>query len=519
MFALAWGFWSRIPALAQRWPAARAAALVALVGAGGYALLSGLSVPAQRAFLMLAVAMTALFFLRAAASSHILALALLTVLIIDPKAPLLVGFWLSFGAVAAILSQRRWALARAPTAWPDDRFAVEHHLALLPLLLLFFQRFPLLSPLANLIAIPWVGCTVLPLTLLAVLAGWIGPCAGPVAGRRGADHGRALADSALAGSVAGHGVVQAGATLVGAGVRPAGCGATVGASRPAGSLAGAAAVSAPVVATRRHAALWWGLVYPVGCGTGAGGGGADPASCTGLRHRAAIGRNAGCRSGCDRALSTPARVIKLDMLIVSHADKQHTGGVRSLREQMPVGRILTSSLEQTPIDGAELCRVGQDWEWDGVRFRLLHPPATGFVDDEASCVLQVIGSAGRVLLPGDIETRAETALTAIHGAELVAEVLVAPHQGRRNLSVPAFLAAVQPRYILFSTGYRNRFGYPRPETVARYRATGATLLDASTKGTHLPAGAGSAIGAGAIPTRPPSLLDRALTGASPRQIR
>ncbi len=97
-------------------------------------------------------------------------------------------------------------------------------------------------------------------------------------------------------------------------------------------------------------------------------------------------------------------------------------------------------------------------------------------------MLQVIGSAGRVLLPGDIETRAETALTAIHGADLAAEVLVAPHQGRRNLSVPAFLAAVQPRYILFSTGYRNRFGYPRPETVVRYRATGATLLDASYEG-------------------------------------
>jgi competence protein ComEC len=213
-------------------------------------------------------------------------------------------------------------------------------------------------------------------------------------------------------------------------------------------------------------------------------------------------------------------VINLDMLIVSHADKQHTGGVRSLREQMPVGRILTSSLEQTPIDGAELCRVGQDWEWDGVRFRLLHPPATGFVDDEASCVLQVIGSAGRVLLPGDIEIGAETALTAIHGADLAAEVLVAPHQGRRNLSVPAFLAAVQPRYILFSTGYRNRFGYPssgnRGPLSGDWRHVARCFL---RRGTHLPVGTGSAIGAGAIPTRPPSLLDRALTGASPRQIR
>jgi competence protein ComEC len=61
-------------------------------------------------------------------------------------------------------------------------------------------------------------------------------------------------------------------------------------------------------------------------------------------------------------------------------------------------------------------------------------------------------------------------------------VLVAPHHGHRNLSTAAFLNAVQPDYLLFSTGYHNRFGYPRPETVARYQTTGATLLDTAREG-------------------------------------
>ena len=87
------------------------------------------------------------------------------------------------------------------------------------------------------------------------------------------------------------------------------------------------------------------------------------------------------------------------LLIVSHPDGQHTGGVRSLRELMPVSRILTSALDQTPIDGAEPCRAGQSWQWDGVRFRILHPPDSGFSGDDASCVLQVVSEAGRVLLP------------------------------------------------------------------------------------------------------------------------
>jgi competence protein ComEC len=144
--------------------------------------------------------------------------------------------------------------------------------------------------------------------------------------------------------------------------------------------------------------------------------------------------------------------------------------------------MLTSAPEQTFIDGAETCQAGQAWEWDGVHFQMLHPPPSGFSDDNASCVLKVEGIAGRVLLPGDIETRAEAALTKTYGNGLTAEVLVAPHQGRRNLSTPAFLDAVRPRYILFATGYHNRYGYPRPDTVARYQATGATLLDSSWEG-------------------------------------
>jgi len=154
----------------------------------------------------------------------------------------------------------------------------------------------------------------------------------------------------------------------------------------------------------------------------------------------------------------------------------------SLRELMPVARILTSAPEQTPIEGAQPCRAGTAWEWDGVRFQLLHPPPTGFSGDNASCVLQVESAAGRILLPGDIEAAAETALATRYGTGLAAEILVAPHHGHRNLSTLAFLNAVQPRYVLFATGHRNRFGYPRAETIARYQATGAILLNASDEG-------------------------------------
>ena len=482
-FALAWGFWSRIPALALRWPASRAAALAALLGAGGYTLLSGLSVPAQRSFLMAAVAMAALMLQRSAAPSRILALALLVVLIFDPGAPLRVGFWLSFGAVAAILYtvSGRWRERRLLGQTLGLQLNIT--LAMLPPMLVFFQQFPLLSPLANLIAIPWVEFTVLPLSLLAALLEPLG----------GAAQALPLELAALTMDGLWHILVWLdrlpGMMLY----RPA---------PPLWTLAFALPGLALLLAPRGLPGRWLGLplclplLWPPVSAPEPGGfwftlldAGQGLAAVVQTRQHVLVydaGPKLGTTLDAGRAVVAPflrqQGAIRVDTLIVSHADSQHTGGVRSLRELMPVARILTSAPAQTPIDGAEACRAGQAWEWDGVRFQILHPPESGFSDDNASCVLKVEGAAGRALLPGDIETAAETSLAATQGAGLAAEILIAPHHGHRDLSSPVFLAAVQPRYVLFSTGYRNRFGYPRPETVARYQATGATLLNASDEG-------------------------------------
>jgi len=483
VFGLFWVGWNWIPTLALRWPATRAAALAALLGAGGYTLLSGLSVPAQRSFLMAAVAMAALLLQRFAAPSRILALALLAVLLFDPGAPLRVGFWLSFGAAAVILYSvsGRWRERRLLGQTVGLQLNIT--LAMLPPTLVFFQQFPLLSPLANLIAIPWVGCTVLPLSLLAAVLEPLGAAA------------PALPLELAALTMEGLWRILLwldqlpGMVLY----RPA---------PPLWTLAFALPGLALLLAPRGWPGRWLGLplclplLWPPASAPAPGGFwftlldvGQGLAAVVRTQHHVLVydaGPKLGATLDAGRAALVPflrqQGARQVDALIVSHADSQHTGGVRSLRELMPVQRILTSALAQTPIEGAESCRAGQTWEWDGVRFQILHPPESGFGDDNASCVLKVEGAAGRALLPGDIETAAETTLAATYGAGLAAEILVAPHHGHRNLSTPAFLNAVQPHYVLFSTGYRNRFGYPRPDTVARYQATGATLLNASDEG-------------------------------------
>ncbi|MFZ1861941.1 MAG: DNA internalization-related competence protein ComEC/Rec2, partial [Candidatus Competibacter sp.] len=446
-------------------------------------LLSGLSVPAQRSFLMVAVAMLALLGQRPAAPGRVLALALLVVLVVDPTAPLLAGFWLSFGAVAVILYSvsGRWREQR----WFGRTVGLQLKIALglLAPTLVFFQQFPLLSPLANLIAIPWVGCTVLPLSLLAALVGWFGTALPAVVLQLAALTMEGLWQI-LAWLDRLPGLIW---------YRPAPPLWTLGFALPGIAL---------LLAPRGLPGRWLGLplclplLWPPVAAPGLGGFwftlldvGQGLAAVVRTQHHVLVydtGPRLGTNLDAGRAVLVPflrqQGIMRVDTLLVSHADSQHTGGVRSLRELMPVERIFTASLEQTPIAGAELCRAGRTWEWDGVRFQILHPPEAGFSGDNASCVLQVAGRSGRVLLPGDIETRAETALVAAYGVELAADVLVAPHHGHRNLSSPTFLDAVRPRYILFATGHGNRFGYPRPETVARYQATGATVLDPANEG-------------------------------------
>ena len=61
-------------------------------------------------------------------------------------------------------------------------------------------------------------------------------------------------------------------------------------------------------------------------------------------------------------------------------------------------------------------------------------------------------------------------------AQLRADVLLAPHHGSRTSSTPAFLAAVNPGFVVVPVGYRNRFGHPRADVVERYAAAGAQVL-------------------------------------------
>jgi competence protein ComEC len=171
----------------------------------------------------------------------------------------------------------------------------------------------------------------------------------------------------------------------------------------------------------------------------------------------------------------------LDVLVISHADKDHEGGAASVLAALPVAVLKASlpfehALSAQPVP-QQPCVEGDSWIWDGVRFDMLHPGAEALSrkTNDVSCVLRVTAGGKSMLLTSDIEAVSEAVLLKRHPADLAADVMTAPHHGSRTSSTSGFIAAVAARDVIFPVGYRNRFGHPKEDVVARYVEAGARL--------------------------------------------
>ena len=174
---------------------------------------------------------------------------------------------------------------------------------------------------------------------------------------------------------------------------------------------------------------------------------------------------------------------RVDTLLVSHADNDHSGGAASVVAELPVNQIITSSPGALPsLPAAHACHAGRRWRRDGVQFEILHPPPgwPGGRNDK-SCVLRISTGSRAVLLPGDIEWAAERLLASAPAA-LRADILLLPHHGSATSTSARLLARVQPTYAIVSAGYRNRFGFPHPRVCARLRTRGIEILSTATSG-------------------------------------
>ncbi|WP_207401580.1 DNA internalization-related competence protein ComEC/Rec2 [Phytopseudomonas dryadis] len=454
------------------------ACLLAFAGALGYGLLAGFEVPVQRACAMIGLVLLWRWRFRHLGLSLPLLAALVAVLLLEPLASLQPGFWLSFGAVGLLLlifagRLGAWAwwrsLGRAQWAMA---------LGLLPMLLGLGLPISASSPLANLIAVPWVGFAVVPPALLGTLllpVPWLGEALLWWAGFALEWLFRLLALMAtwlpawLPSALPFWAwlLVALGSVLI---LLPGGV-----PLRALGLILLLPLLfTVPQRPAEQRAQVW---MLDVGQGL----------SMLVLTRRHALLYDAGPRVGDfdsgERVVLPSLRALdvrRLDLLLLSHADNDHSGGAEAVARGLPVSRVLSGEAHALPaVLEARPC-TDEQWSWDGVLLRTWRWSAAAD-SNQSSCVLMIEAAGERLLLTGDIDQPAERALID-SGQDLRAAWLLAPHHGSRSSSSWALLKAVQPDAVLFSRGKHNAYGHPHPQIVSRYAAFAAQPYDSVATG-------------------------------------
>ncbi|MDF4003925.1 DNA internalization-related competence protein ComEC/Rec2 [Luteibacter sp. PPL201] len=470
------------PRLGSRLPRSLAASVAGLVVATGYGVLAGLGLPTVRSLLMAASLVLIGIARRRGRGAHLLALAALAMLAADPLSVLSSGFWLSFAGVGFLMlcvsgDGRGWR-ARVLAAL---RAQAAMSVALLPLSLYLFGSTSLVAFPANLLAAPLVSVVVVPLAIIGcVFAAW--PDIATVPWRGAADamalEWRVLeAMAEWPGSRIAAPVTTWWPVLL----------ATVGAAWlfvPRG------------VPLRLHgAALFLPLLWPTRAALPEGAFrawvldvGQGLAVLVHTRNHTLVYDAGPAYPGGDAGAGVVLPSLQalglgsVDALVVSHGDNDHAGGAHTVARRHPGASRWAGEPERSPLPSAP-CTHGVTWRWDGVSFRFdtVEGPA-GRKSNERSCVLVVDGRAGRLLLTGDIGHASERRMLTDLPLSDRPTVSTMAHHGSRHSSGTAWLDRVRPMLAIASAGWRNRFGHPHPDVLARHRSVGAIVLVTASSG-------------------------------------
>ncbi|MFW2404255.1 MAG: DNA internalization-related competence protein ComEC/Rec2 [Gammaproteobacteria bacterium] len=473
-----------------------AARLFALAGAFSYAMLAGFAVPTLRAFVMVAVVTVLISSRRTAGAWQVLATAVIAVNWVDPLAMIGSGFWLSFGAVAFLMLA---ALAIQPNRATDDRSwpgvtgarlrlmvraQLSLSIGLAPLALLFFTEVSLISPVVNLLVVPIFAFFIVPLTLLGTaLLAYGEDLAAPVLNSAAwmLGHGFDLLEPLSAWPGAARQ-----AAIPGAGWLAVGCICGWCAAWPAPLRSrGLALAAAGLLAWRVHTVPVPELrIVVMDVGQGLAVLVQTPEHALLYDAGPAFGRRDAGRSVVLPVLRHLG-IRRLDVVVASHGDNDHVGGVQTVIDAFPEATLIATDSFGLTVREVELCAAGMRWRWNDVEFRILAPPGSASrprgSDNDLSCVLSVVAPRASLLLPGDVERRGELDLVAAHDVR-PHDIVVAPHHGSATSSSQPFISAVAPRYVVFATGFLNRWGFPDEQVVRRWGRTAACLLETGVDG-------------------------------------
>ena len=462
-----------------------------------YALLAGFTVPTRRALIMVIAGGWYLLLARQGSAWQPFLLALSAVLLMDPFAPLDQGFWLSFTAVAVLLLV--FAGRVAGPGWLKGLVLAQLAVfaGLWPVLVQFGQGQPLAGLLANLVAIPWVSLVVMPILFIGALLAMVS--GGVLAGLAGS-----LMDSVLTALWVWLEWVQGQPSVAAAEGRVVRFGLL--------TVLVLLALRVPIPYFRTLALVVIALWGALGMQQPERGNASVPAPEVrvmdvgqGLSVLVRVGNKVllydtgpevkGVFSAAESVLVPGMRALgirRIDQLVISHADNDHAGGLQVLLDALEVGRISSgeAGVLAARIDGSmpvEGC-LQESVHWDDVVMQFWQSPSSKPGND-ASCVLRISHgpSAVDVWLTGDISDRVEARMLADPALDWFDtsagyRVVLAPHHGSKTSSSGRWVEAVKPDLVIYTAGYRHRFGHPHPEVTARYRAVEADGLNTACSG-------------------------------------
>uniref|UniRef100_UPI000C842A65 DNA internalization-related competence protein ComEC/Rec2 n=1 Tax=Vibrio splendidus TaxID=29497 RepID=UPI000C842A65 len=180
-------------------------------------------------------------------------------------------------------------------------------------------------------------------------------------------------------------------------------------------------------------------------------------------------------------------IHELEGVIVSHFDSDHAGGYPVLLENYNPKWIRASqNRNQQPQSQSKLqaCIIGENWSWQDIVFEVLWPPKqVKRAYNPHSCVVKVSDPSTdfSMLLTGDIELVSEW-LLARDGEQLRSDVMLVPHHGSNSSSIKPFIEAVSPQLAIASLAKGNQWGMPSKSVIERYHETGSAWLDTGESG-------------------------------------
>lgn len=493
-----------MPHIYLKWPRQYFLSLPFLLCVLLYCAFVGFEIPALRTLLICVIVTFTLLLRQNVQALKLLILSAALLLLFDPFSILSAAFWLSYGACFVLLRIYQ-TIQQQPrqieqTLLQRLYFALKVllesqwkiFLALFPLMMLFFKQIAWITPFSNLVAIPWIGLLIVPIDILAALLFFISePLSSVVFQLNDVFIHMLLAFLDLLDRLFAPQLIPVAMNVWMIALCIL---ALMIVFLPRGLLpkSWTALACVPLCIPQLNQHAFQLSILDVGQGQ-------------------AIFLRDGARSMMidmggyydEEKFSIGRQVIlpflsvqgvgKLDQLILTHLDQDHSGAYHSIKHQLKIKEVSSNQIPEIAHSSRfQFCHQGQQWQWsEDIQFKILAPRqqqlnTAHFNKNERSCVVYLqVKNAGpyqNFLLMGDAGWETEYQLLQDY-PELKVDVLVLGHHGSQHSSAYQFLEVLQPKLAIVSAGKFNRYGHPSQLTQQRLKALNIPLLNTAEQGS------------------------------------